>query len=62
MTLGKDLLNPAKQSIANITYDRNSKNSEQVKRFSITDYKSLLHKLLFLQNIIKQNNNNKVIN
>jgi hypothetical protein len=48
MTLVKDLLNPEKQSIANFTYDRNSKNSKQVIRFIITAYKSLLHRLLFL--------------
>lgn len=49
MTLVKDLLNPEKQSIANFfTYDRNAKNSEQVNRYFITAYESLLHKLLFL--------------
>ena len=37
MKLVKDLLNPEKQSIAY------SKNSEQVNRFFITAYKSLLH-------------------
>jgi hypothetical protein len=42
MKLVKDFLKPEKQCIAN------SKDSEQVNRFFITAYKSLLHKLLFL--------------